>query len=1057
MGARFIARSPGKRWPTVALTAVSATVCCLLTVPAAPPAAAAEGAAWGYALVDPAGAATGDNFSADGELQDTSTGDLVTADKLGTGSYEVRFAGLGTAAPGLGVAHVTATTELRDCQLSDTYAIQAPDVVVGVACRDAAGSPADAAFSVVYSASTAPASAGTPGAFAYLLADQPTAAAYNPATAFTTGDSAQITKLDTGSWTVQLAGSAFGAEGGNVQVTAFGGAARCAVAGWQPAPGGPAAQQISVQCKDLAGNPADAKFTLTYAKDRSILGTATDRYAYVRSDQPATSAYSYNSTNAVNAVTANGSGAYGVQLPLAKGGGPYVVLASPISPDGNACTAGGSAWDFPPGSPSTASGQVKCFQGGSAKDTAFSLTFLSSRAFNPLDDSFVDSPVALSGVLTDRFNPLSAPLVFTLPVDDSWNDDNAAVSLKINETVQPASKLSIAGNRLTASGVLVNGRNSIDLAATDTLGRPVSYTGSVWAGSNTIRVYVADFAGNLVTGDVTVRITAVDDQATWIEAHTTTGIVDFPNLAPTTLMYEALASGNRVGSIGGMGTDPYAIVYVRPFDAASTVNNNDFSQGGAGWNLGNAPVALLQHVEGDYPAAASAAGKLASLRADDRRAAKPGRTPVPLPAKPKLGKGFAPNADNDLMLYTYGQGEWTISRTFRTQPGMTDVRIRYRFITNEVPGGYFGSQYNDYFKVRLRSQNGGGNESEKNSMNGLGLAAFNPANGATRWRDVRLPVASNGDTVQVEISVANVADPFYDSAVVVDFVQEAVDQVRPQLVWNNRQGGIDLRYTVEGGALQQNTTINVYFARGPSFEQRVDGDPIIALTVPAGTAAGTYTQRITGDLLADDPPNVTHIIAAAGPRRVAALRDVVITYGANARQGVTDVRLLDIVMDAMRAAGQSTAQISSTVRGAADQARAMFNNLTATANIQANIDTQLGIYGAAGDAVINVFAGRARGLIRDQIVAQRASIQADMLAEINRQGCRNVTRHCDDPALISVIDMPSGLFVANGTLFTNAVTRRLNPRRVDAQRRRDQYIDERRTNGCYHFQYLRNR
>jgi hypothetical protein len=70
----------------------------------------------------------------------------------------------------------------------------------------------------------------------------------------------------------------------------------------------------------------------------------------------------------------------------------------------------------------------------------------------------------------DRFNPLSAPVVFTLPSSEFAND-TTAVTLKINGSTQPASKLAIAGNRLTASGVLVNGRNNIDLLTTDTVDR----------------------------------------------------------------------------------------------------------------------------------------------------------------------------------------------------------------------------------------------------------------------------------------------------------------------------------------------------------------------------------------------------------------------------------------------------------------------------------------------------------------------------------------------------------------------------------------------------------
>lgn len=99
------------------------------------------------------------------------------------------------------------------------------------------------------------------------------------------------------------------------------------------------------------------------------------------------------------------------------------------------------------------------------------------------------------------------------------------------------------------------------------------------------------------------------------------------------------------------------------------------------------------------------------------------------------------------------------------------IKVRYRFVTSEVPGGYFGTRYNDYFSVSIRSQGGSGNITESNSMNGLGLGAFD-ASGATAWRDATLNVSEN-DVVQVDITVANVADGLLDSHVIVDFIEES--------------------------------------------------------------------------------------------------------------------------------------------------------------------------------------------------------------------------------------------------------------------------------------------
>jgi hypothetical protein len=97
------------------------------------------------------------------------------------------------------------------------------------------------------------------------------------------------------------------------------------------------------------------------------------------------------------------------------------------------------------------------------------------------------------------------------------------------------------------------------------------------------------------------------------------------------------------------------------------------------------------------------------------------------------------------------------------------VTLRYRFITSEVPGGYFGSRFNDYFRVSLRSERGG-SRVESNSMNGLGLPSFD-AGGSTEFREITLPVNEDGDTIQADIAVANVADGFFDSSVELDAIE----------------------------------------------------------------------------------------------------------------------------------------------------------------------------------------------------------------------------------------------------------------------------------------------
>jgi hypothetical protein len=127
-------------------------------------------------------------------------------------------------------------------------------------------------------------------------------------------------------------------------------------------------------------------------------------------------------------------------------------------------------------------------------------------------------------------------------------------------------------------------------------------------------------------------------------------------------------------------------------------------------------------------------------------------------------------------------------------------------------------------------------------------------------RDVRPPVNPNGDITQVHNGAADVAGQHHDSAVVADIVQVAVGQVTPYLSWNPNSGGLDLRCAVDYGELKQDARIDVYWARGTSYESRI-GDPVYSATVPAGTDLGTYTQNIPGNRLTDHPDGETHLVA----------------------------------------------------------------------------------------------------------------------------------------------------------------------------------------------------
>ena len=663
---------------------------------------------------------------------------------------------------------------------------------------------------------------------------------------------------------------------------------------------------------------------------------------------------------------------------------------------------------------------------------------------NPLDQFLADGAVTLAGVSTTAFNPTDAQLIFTLADARFWEHDRSDTVLTVNDQEVPGTSVVVDADSIRATGVLTDGRNLIQLASVDDVGRPLYFADAVWAGDSTLQVSLVSEDGAAFLEEAAVKVGLVDDQRVHADTTTNTGSASFSNVPASTVLIQATASGNRMGALGVMGNAGTATVTILGFASPSTVDNNDFSQGTDGWNVGSAPVQITSHVEETGPVpGTNLIGLRVSPSVPDAE-----REQRDLVARQRLTDASSPAAsalaivDNDLQLSTAGEGAQYVSRTFQTDPDVSAVRLRYRFVTSEVPGGYFGSQFNDYFAVSIRSQNGGDLVFDVNSMNGLGLAAFD-ASGSTAWRDVTLTVDVDGDVIQADIGVANVADGLLDSQIIVDFVEEVRVRVIPTLTWNSTQGGLDLRYTVDGGELPESRDITVSFANGPGYGNRI-GAPVFTHNVPQGTAVGQYGPvRVPGNTLTNDPAGTTHLVAASTPSGVGAIPDVQVGFGPNANAAVVSAAMLDAVKDGLRAAGQANATIMSSARTPADQARAMFNNLTNPNNpIAVNVANQLALYAPPGDAVINVFVAQTQGMTPQQIQQNSANIRAAMEQEINNQGPQNVSRHCADPNQVSVVDVSAAPFNANNAPLFVAIEQALVTT----------LIDERDTNNCFHLE-----
>lgn len=130
----------------------------------------------------------------------------------------------------------------------------------------------------------------------------------------------------------------------------------------------------------------------------------------------------------------------------------------------------------------------------------------------------------------------------------------------------------------------------------------------------------------------------------------------------------------------------------------------------------------------------------------------------------------------DLRLHTAGvEGPQIDRRSFTAANDVRVITVRYRFQTNEVPGGWFGSQFNDSFSVAIRGSSGSSSV-ETNSMNELGLGAFNLLTGTTAWREVSLSILPN-EVITVELEVSNVEDNLFDSTLLVDLIDQVTMEI----------------------------------------------------------------------------------------------------------------------------------------------------------------------------------------------------------------------------------------------------------------------------------------
>ncbi|MDQ2990436.1 MAG: putative Ig domain-containing protein, partial [Pseudomonadota bacterium] len=265
----------------------------------------------------------------------------------------------------------------------------------------------------------------------------------------------------------------------------------------------------------------------------------------------------------------------------------------------------------------------------------------------------------------------------------------------------PPANISVQGNVITVSSALEDGRNDLVVLAADVKDGALGYQGTLWAGSSTLTVSVTNPDGT-IPANATVVARLMDQGGLAIQKSTSSGQVTLQNVPNRTVLFSATAAGNLTANLTAVGVAGTVQLKLQGFTTASTIDNNDFTAGTAGWQPSSSNViSIVPHVEDITPVPQASVVKpspLSAARQQERQqwaqqamrmqaggsklGANPAPTAEPAPANP------------DLSLTTSGEGPASVSRTFTVPAGASQVKIRYRFITSEVPGGYFGSQYN---------------------------------------------------------------------------------------------------------------------------------------------------------------------------------------------------------------------------------------------------------------------------------------------------------------------------------------------------------------------------
>jgi hypothetical protein len=301
----------------------------------------------------------------------TSTQDDVV--RVGTGRYEVTFAGFATADHG--AAAVTAIGGTDWCTVPN-WTFAGPETTIDINCFAPSGPNvvmADSAFSVNFLDRLT--SGGPAIGYAWIDTtvdqDLPDWRTFNAATG--TAKPIHVDRTSKGHWTVTFAGLAHAS--GNVQVTAIQDSivGTCAISKWAVVG---ADDQVNVVCHDHSGAVADMGYDLFFVDKVSLRGAVAGAGAYFLASQPSAATYKpgaatrWSSSGKVPVVNRMSVGRYQVTLTGIAGKGGSVQVTA-VTGTANRCNVASI-----PTSGTVQLVSVRCSHvDGTPADTPFSFLF----------------------------------------------------------------------------------------------------------------------------------------------------------------------------------------------------------------------------------------------------------------------------------------------------------------------------------------------------------------------------------------------------------------------------------------------------------------------------------------------------------------------------------------------------------------------------------------------------------------------------------------------------------------------------------------------------------